>query len=962
MGLEKFLSKFTLLQALVMTIILALLAPIPITLYIYSQSTYEKKQEELVKVSYKKFELAGDIFTEALWNFYPELAQITLDQLALDKNFVSIKLLDGHKKNFLSKTVQELSDKSKIIKFEKVLSKNGDDIGFLEMYFKKDELWDSIREDIVLYTSLAIFQAALIILVISILYFKKILQPIKRVLRHSDKLAKKDLEKPFVWSGDDEINNLGRALEKTRVSLKRLFTSLYEQNITLDEKVQKRTQELEEASQYKSEFLANMSHEIRTPMNAIVGMSHLMSKTELSDTQSNYIIKIKDASAVLLRIINDILDFSKIEAGKLSIEQIAFDLHKEIRKSTSIFSILAKEKDVVLESDFANTHRFYRGDPYRIIQILNNFLSNAVKFTKAGSVKISIEEHYVSEKRNKLIFSVKDTGIGIDHEKQTRLFQAFGQLDTSTTRKYGGTGLGLYICTQLAKMMDGEISFESTKNIGSIFCLELELDKVEGIDIQKEHGLDFFVPLNILLVEDDLDAQNIIIDYIRSFGFFVTAVASYEEARALLQEKADKFDLFIFDYHLQTLNGISTYEHIKNEFKIKIPAILITADIDATLKAKAINAGFERFLQKPIKPSFLYDDITSLCEIEKGNALVDHSKIDFSKERFLIVEDNDINLEVALYLLNDANAQVDIARNGFEAVEAIKSNNNKYDVVLMDIQMPVMDGYEAAKIIRNELKFQAPIVAMTANVMAHDIKKCLDVGMNEHIGKPLEVEDFYGTLLKVLGKQVQKSKLLQEKSDTNLSFDKQNALNRLGKNEALWKKIFCNFYEKYNTLLEDIETMRQNNDVEALKLYIHSLKGLCGTIGASKLQKQAILLDTIFKENTPLEKISFENLFASYKEFLPIARENYEKECSQQNSKTLKKENKSDVDTIIEELETALERSSISKVKKALEELAKYDKISISKTFQTITLMCSTFEFESAKEHLTAFKKELQDV
>ena len=273
------------------------------------------------------------------------------------------------------------------------------------------------------------FQVLFLVLVISWIYYYKIIRPIRRLVGHSNLLAQQKLDEPFHWDENDEIGTLGLALEKTRIKLKGFFEALKHENELLDEKVKLRTKELEDTSRYKSEFLANMSHEIRTPMNAIMGMSHLLSKTAMNSTQSNYVGKIKEASSVLLRIINDILDFSKIEAGKMEIETIAFDLHKELKKSCSIFSVLAKEKGIEFQCDFVETNRFFKGDPCKIMQIVNNFLSNAIKFTKEGAVILSVvEEIHEEEQTSTLTFNVRDSGMGIPKEKQSLLFKAFGEI------------------------------------------------------------------------------------------------------------------------------------------------------------------------------------------------------------------------------------------------------------------------------------------------------------------------------------------------------------------------------------------------------------------------------------------------------------------------------------------------------------------------------------------------------
>lgn len=952
---NKFLNKFTLSQALAIMIVLSLSLPIPILVSVYANTAFKTKQEEFTRLAKKKFELSCEIFTESLWNFYPELAKTTTDQLSLDKNFVSVKIKDAHGLTYLSKTMKILQDKDNMLLFSKNLYRKGEKIGSVEMIFQINGLWKSIKADMFLFGSFIVLQILAVMGVISFFYYIKILKPVKRLVYQAHRLAKKNLDEAFIWEGRDELNIVGRALDKTRVALNDLFTSLLTQNATLDEQVKKRTKQLEEASRYKSEFLANMSHEIRTPMNAIVGMSHLVSRTNLSDVQYNYIHKIQDASSVLLHIINDILDFSKIEAGKLVLENIPFDLHKELKKSISIFSILAKEKEVEFEASFMHTHRFFRGDPYRIIQIINNFLSNAIKFTKEGSIKLEVSQTLSNMKKSKLLFSVEDSGEGIALEKQNKLFQAFSQVDSSTTRKHGGTGLGLYICTQLASMMKGRIFFESEEEKGSKFFLELVLEQVDGEEVQKEGSLEKFVPLNILLLDSDENSRSLLQEYIRSFGFFITLASTLEEAQEILKDST--FDLFIIGYNLGTINGIEAYKALQKEIK-KVPhAILISEeDDDNSLKSKALSAGFERFLLKPINPSYLYDDIVGLCQVENTTSLLEHSNMDFSDKKILLVEDNEINLEVAIYLLKETNAFVSIAKNGLEAIYKVK--NEKYDVILMDIQMPVLDGYEATKIIRNELHYEGPIIAMTANVMSHDIQKCLKVGMNEHIGKPLEIEEFYETLLKVLGKELIPNShcaLKQEKG----TLDKDWAISRLGGNEKLWLQTTCKFYEKYKNLPSSLRDMVAKDEKEDLQIYIHSLKGLCGTIGANILQGEAYNIEMSIKNGVVLKEIEYKKLFQNFETLFAILKNIYEENFQEIEQKIDNNLDIKEALPILDDLEQALELSSVSNVKSCIKKLQSYPTILKNKSFEHLVKLCEDFDFDSALEHLAILKKEI---
>jgi|LGOV01.1.fsa_nt_gb signal transduction histidine kinase/DNA-binding response OmpR family regulator len=863
----KILKKFSLLQSLVVMIVFSMLIPLPVLFGVYVHGAYTDKQEQTKILNYEKFKHSSEVFAESIWSYYPSIGKIIINQLILDEDVVSIYVYDANGKDFLSWENQ--TKPKEVFVIEEDIIKNGVKIGSLKMSFDQVTLFESLKSDLLLFGSVLLLQLVFIVLVVSYIYYYKVINPIQRLLVDAEKLSNKELDEPFVWTYDDEISSLGVALNRTRKSLKNLFDTLTRQNRTLDEKVKQRTMELEDANRYKSEFLANMSHEIRTPMNAIQGMSHLLEQTDLNTTQLNYVSKVKDASSVLMYLINDILDFSKIEAGKIDIENVAFDMHKEIKRSISIFAILTEDKGLSFESNFINTHRFFRGDSHRIIQIINNFLSNSIKFTSKGSISLNVEEKKVGD-NYRLVFSVHDSGIGISEEKIYKLFQPFTQADASTTRKHGGTGLGLFISHQLASLMGGKIDIKSQENIGSVFSLELELEPVNGEEFQKETLNELFSPLDILVIEDDKNSAQIIEEYIRSFGFFVTTVSCYEEALEVLEKKTS-FDLFIIDYQLPTINGDAIYRNIKEKFTKESlpPAIMISVDDDFKVRESAIISGFSKFLIKPINQSYLYDDITSICSIDTIKTNFDPSRIDFTNKTVLLVEDNDINMEVAIHLLKETGIKIETASNGKEAVEKMK--NGAFDAVLMDIQMPVMDGYEATKIIREELKLKVPIIAMTANVMASDIDKCIEVGMVDHIGKPINIEEFYEVLLKQLNGEIKLERVVTKES-SKIILDKEKAVKNLGKSNELWKKTATKFYAKYDTMCEQIEQMVKENNFDGLLNYIHTLKGLSGTIGATVLAKEAFDVEQKMKQNRVINEIDFESIFTKQKELFEILK------------------------------------------------------------------------------------------
>lgn len=962
------LYRVSLLQALAVMIIISLLLPLPLLMLTYVNSTYKNKQEAFTTLNTKKFNLSSAVFVESLWNFYPELGQKMLDQLLLDPNVQFVYVKDSDEKLFLGWEKKErVSNNDDTLFLNKTLEKDNVVVGSLEMGFKRQDLIDSVMSDLTLFGTMLFFQVLFLVLVISWIYYYKIIRPIRRLVGHSNLLAQQKLDEPFHWDENDEIGTLGLALDKTRIKLKGFFETLKHENEMLDEKVKLRTKELEDASRYKSEFLANMSHEIRTPMNAIMGMSHLLSKTAMNSTQASYVGKIKEASSVLLRIINDILDFSKIEAGKMEIESIAFDLHKELKKSCSIFSVLAKEKGVDFQCDFVDTNRFFKGDPCKIMQIVNNFLSNAIKFTKEGAVILSVSEQVHENHTATLTFHVKDSGMGIPKEKQSLLFKAFGQLDASITRKHGGTGLGLFICTQLADMMQGRISLESEEGRGSLFSLSVTLPIVKGLDIQHENSTGAYEPLRILLIEDQKKVSDTLCEFIKSFGFFVSSHKSNEDIAVKIKSAMKPYHMVILDYELaKGMNGVDFYTQLvqQNSQEVLPPFLMIATNDDAELKNRIFNTGIKSLLKKPINPSMLYDELVTLCSLSAQTPLFDPSKIDLSSKRILIVEDNDINLEVATYLLKETHAKIEVARNGLEAVEIIQEQVHPFDLILMDVQMPIMDGYEATRIIRKELNILTPIVAMTANVMIQDIEKCLAAGMDAHIGKPFEVEDFYGTLLEVLhvSLSITPKQQTAAKKRAMVPFAKKEAIKKLGDNEALWQKLFNSFFETYLEMPQKLQDLIAKQELTLLIDYVHTVKGLSGTVGLLRLEQKLGELEQFLKEHQTFKELPLSPILEEHRAVMSLLQKEYEQLNTPLNEKkSLLDESNASEKELLLELKMALEFSNVSKVNTLLEELATHAKLREDEAFKALLLACKNFDFETALESLERLSKDIKN-
>jgi polar amino acid transport system substrate-binding protein len=610
--------------------------------------------------------------------------------------------------------------------------------------------------------------------------------------------------------------------------------------------------EAEQANKFKSYFLANMSHEIRTPMNAIMGFSHLALQTELSSRQYHYVDKINASAHALLGVINDILDFSKIEAGKLEIEKIPFSLDKVLENLANLTAMRAEEKglEILFNRDLKIPDTLI-GDPLRLGQVLINLTGNAIKFTNQGEIIVRVKMERQTNQKVWIAFSVQDTGIGIEAAELPRLFKPFTQLDGSTTRRHGGSGLGLSICQHLIGLMQGELKVDSQPSQGSTFSFIIPLNISATLTRQSWLPEPKLQGMRVLVVDDNPVAVELLTERLQSFTFDVATASNANDALQLLlqadQSEQKPFCLVLMDWHMPGLNGIDAGRLIKqNRDRLsEIPAVvLVTAFGREEVMLQAEESGLDAILIKPVSPSVLFDTVIRVLSGES-----DFNDI-HTEERFqqrlsgsvLLVEDNEINQQVARELLENMGIEVEIANNGRLALEALDSRS--YDLVLMDLQMPEMDGYEATRRIRANKQYEhLPLIAMTAHAMASEREHCLAVGMNEHIPKPIDPSHLFNVLSRWL-KPVQPSPATDQTLENTLEYpqnlpgiDFKWGLERVGGNLNLYLNLLKEFVSNHSQDMEKITEQIEVGELDTVIRTLHTLEGVSGNIGAHTLEQ-----------------------------------------------------------------------------------------------------------------------------
>ncbi len=757
------------------------------------------------------------------------------------------------------------------------------------VYLRESYNFSTWLKDYLIILSIVLLASLMLGLLISTRLQGMISKPIRAVSKVARQvMEQRNYQLRAVKSTEDEIGQLADAfngmlqtLEHEMIERRAAEQEVRSLNADLEQRVANRTAELQEANnalvirteeaetanRAKANFLANMSHEIRTPMNGILGLAYLLDQRNLEGDSSDLVKKIRNAGRSLQAIINDILDFSKIEAGRLEIESATFKLTDVLENLSGIMAANAADKDLELViAPAPDVGGMLIGDALRLEQILINLTGNAIKFTDHGLVMVGVTLLEQDDKIAKIRFSVRDTGIGIPLDKQLHIFNAFSQADVSTTRRFGGSGLGLTICQHLVTMMGGEIGVISDNGDGSEFWFTIPFKW----GVSSAYAPHEMVLLDVLITDDNEVARENLALTARSVGWTVSKAESGEEAIKMMRNKIQNrgaYDVFLVDWKMPGMDGLATASAIREAFKNESPpiVIMVTAYSRDELAKQANIDAVDAILTKPVTSSALYNHVAELLRM-RGNERFrsqEHAANSMGQRikgtRILVVDDSDLNQEVARRILEGEGAQVSLANDGRAAIAWLTHNQESVDIVLMDIQMPIMDGYEATHILRKMPQFaNLPIVALTAGVVKTQQDAAREAGMNDFVTKPFNVDDLVSTIRRLTLRprgsvglepegKIEKSKVPGSVTNTLPGID-------IGKGMELWKdfagysKFLKKFAAEYAGSAQTVTALISENKLDEVKAQMHKLKGVAANLALLDVAQCATKVEEVVSE------------------------------------------------------------------------------------------------------------------
>lgn len=709
----------------------------------------------------------------------------------------------------------------------------------------RNEIYANIELQNILFT---IFFITFMIVGLLILWFfvsRQIIKPILLLNRKTKLIGQGKLnEKIHVINSNDEIGQLADTFNNMTDNLR--------------DYIQKNSA--------KSLFVANMSHEIRTPMNGILGFVQLLSGTKLDEEQNDYVNEIKKSSEILLTLLNDILDLSKVEAGKMELEYIEFNIRNLLDDVGALASANASKKNIEINilCD-VNTPEILKGDPSKLKQVLNNFINNAIKFTENGEININVHPLLIEKKMTKLEFSIQDTGIGISKNNKEKIFESFTQADASTTRKYGGTGLGLTISKNIINLMNGDITVESEEGKGTTFTFYAEFETIQMVKEDKTYysKLEY---LNILVVDDNTTNLKNIKHYLKAYKCNVECFSKPQKAIDMLNINK-KCNLILCDLNMPEINGLDFIKEVRKISHYEnIPIIILSTRNEYAKNKENIDLN----ILKPVRKNELVETILKVigcikieeCHQVEATTNVNADTNSYNDLKILLVEDNPTNQKLTIKMLEKTGATYDVANNGENALNII--DNKNYDLILMDCQMPILDGYETTKRLRANYKYKdIPIIALTANVMEADVKKCIEVGMNDYLAKPLNQEQLFEKIKKYYKEQIIINETISKSE--NIDYDAWQTIIRKNKEEYGFDDdtvvdILKDFFNNAIKQVKDLEMAISSNDFFQIDQIAHSIKGAAGNLRIDSIYELAKTLEFIGKEENPenMESVYYE--------------------------------------------------------------------------------------------------------